>query len=119
MRFNDIPAEVFSLRMIQSHGSTSIKERPVSSVALSVTNPGEYEIFAGRDLILATPVDKRQAADLDREFASGQSYLARITDIDANNGFSLEVAFFAKGMLELGSQDIGVDEYVAEQMGKI
>ena len=119
MKFNDIPAEVFSLRMVQLYGGASIKERPVSSVALSVTNPGEYEIFAGRDLILATPVDKRQAADLDREFASGQSYLARITDIDANNGFSLEVAFFAKDTLEFGSQDIGVDEYVAEQMGKI
>ena len=119
MKFNEIPAEVTSLRMTQSYGGVTLKEKAVNSISQSITSSGEYEIYSGRDLIMAAPVDPRQAFDLDRELAAGSSYLARITDIDANNGFSLEVVFFSKTTLEFGEQDIGVDEYVAEHMNQI
>lgn len=117
MRFNDIPAEILSLRMLQP--DKGLRQGPLTSVAQSTLNPGEYELFTQRGLILAKPVDERQAAELDRELASGSSYLAQIADVDAEGGFSLEIAFFAKVTLEMGEQDIGVDEYVAKGMNKV
>ena len=117
MKFNDIPAEILSLRMTQP--DKSLKERPVTSIAQSITSPGEYEIYTYNGLVLASPVDRRRASDLDRELASGSPYLAQIADVDAEGGFSLEVIFFAKTTLEMGEQDIGVDEYVAEGMNRI
>lgn len=120
MKFNEIPADIFSLRMIQTMGgSEKLRECPVLSIAQSTTFHGEYELYVSNGLVMAEPTDPRQAANMDRELSSGSSYLARIVDIDAEGGFTLEIAFFSKHPLEIGEQDIGVDEYVVDGMRKI
>lgn len=120
MKFNEIPADIFELRMVQANGGKEkLRECPVIKVSQSVTFHGEYELYIKGSLIMAEPVDPRQAANMDRELSSGCAYLARIADIDTEGGFTLEIAFFAKQPLEIGEQDIGVDEYMVEGMRKI
>lgn len=121
MKFHDIPAEIFTLRMFQPLGSTkNIKEGSVTHVAQSNISDGEYELVVPGGLVLARPVEERKASELNRELATGSSYLARIADVDEHGGFSLEIAFFSRATLEIGrEQDIGVDEYVLNGMRKI
>ena len=121
MRFSDIPVETVSVRMYLTYKYARLREGFVSRIVQSPENPsGEYEIYTEDDVIVAEPVDRREAASkLDWELSSGSSYLAQISDVDPMGGFTLEVAFFARAPLEIGEQDIGVDEYIAERMGRI
>lgn len=121
MKFGDMPVEIVGIRMIRPYKGAKLKDCPVLKIVQSPENPSaEYELYTEGDVIIAEPVDGREAASkLDRELSSDPSYLAQITDIDAAGGFTLEVAFFAREPLEMGEQDIGVDEYIAEQMGII
>ena len=90
MKFHDIPAEIFTLRMFQPLGSTkNIKEGSVTHVAQSNISDGEYELVVPGGLVLARPVEERKASELNRELATGSSYLARIADVDEHGGFYL------------------------------
>lgn len=121
MKFSDLPIETVEVRMVVTYRGAKLKNCPVLKVIQSPDNPtAEYEIYTEEDVIIAEPVDEREAASkLDRELSSDPSYLAQITDLDSNGGFTLEVAFFSKDPIEIGEQEIGVDEYIAERMGVI
>jgi hypothetical protein len=121
VKFSDIPVEIVTVRMFLAYRHARLKEGPVSRIVQSPESSfGEYEIYTEDDVIVAEPVDRREASSkLDWELSSGPSYLAQISDVDPMGGFTLEVAFFAKAPLEIGEQDIGVDEYIAERMSRI
>lgn len=121
MKFSDIPVETVEVRMLRTYQDKKLKDCSVLKIVQSPENPSsEYEVYTEDGIVIAEPVDKREAAaKLDRELSADPSYLAQITDIDSGGGFTLEVAFFAKEPLEIGEQDIGVDEYIAERMGAI
>ena len=121
MKFSDIPVEIVTVRMFLAYRHARLKEGPVSRIVQSPESSfGEYEIYTEDDVIVAEPVDRREASSkLDWELSSGPSYLAQISDVDPMGGFTLEVAFFAKAPLEIGEQDIGVDEYIAERMSRL
>lgn len=121
MKFSDIPVDTVEVRMLRAYRGKRLKSCSVLKIIQSPENPfSEYELYTEDDIIVAEPIDKREAAaKLDRELSSDPSYLARIIDIDLKGGFTLEVAFFAKAPLEIGEQDIGVDEYIVERMSAI
>ena len=120
MKFADIPGEHLTFKMLQTYaGNEKLRECPVSRVSQSTTSLGEYELYTSKTVIMAKARDERQISRLDMELSTDPAYLAQLVDIDAGGGFTLEIVFFAKGALEMGKQDIGVDEYVAERMGII
>ena len=120
MKFADIPGEHLTFKMLQTYaGNEKLSECPVSRVSQCTTSLGEYELYTSKTVIMAKARDERQISRLDMELSTDPAYLAQLVDIDAGGGFTLEIVFFAKGTLEMGKQDIGVDEYVAERMGKI
>lgn len=121
MKFQDIPADILTIRMKWTEGATAavLQEQPVFSVESSQTRPNEFEIRLRDSLVFAQPVAAADIRRLDSELASGRATLAQIANPAADGSIELQIAFFTGECLEMGELEIGVDEYVERTVGRL
>lgn len=117
MKFQDLPVEIFSVRVASTDGS-SLERHLAGSVSVDVLQvlPSEVEsVFelALRDSILSvTPTRQADSIRLIGELRLGRAQLARISNPAPDGSVDLSVAFFVGTPLEMGDLEIGIDEYV-------
>lgn len=117
MKFQELPVELFSIRVSSTDGSSL--ERHLagrSSVDVMQVMPSEEEgVFdlALRDSSVSiTPSRQADSTRLTGELRVGRAQLAIISSPAADGSVDLTIAFFIGSMLEMGAVEIGIDEYV-------
>lgn len=120
MKFEDIPAEIMSIRVKSTDAIvTELKAQPVLSVSVCLTRPGEFEIRLTDSSIFVKPTVVTDNRRLGNELASGRALLAQLANPAKDGSVELQVAFFPGECSEMGDVDIGVDEYVEQAVAKI
>lgn len=120
MNFTDIPTRILTLRIKRKDGAIgSLPEGPVFSVSPCATRPGEFELRVKDALIFAKPVSDADGRRLTRELATGCANLAQLANPARDGSVELQVAFFAGDCRDMGSVEVGVDEYVEEMYAAI
>ena len=120
MKFADIPIPATSIRVNPIQGNVdSLMEQPVFALDVSPTIPDALVLRLKDSLITVKTINEVDARNLRNELLGGQSYLAQLTNIAKDNTFDLQYVFFVGNILEMGSIDIGVDEYVTDAISKI
>src|SRR5262245_53622385 len=125
MKFQDIPAEPFSVRVKSTDGS-SFEDRfaastPVLPVARIVPNeaPGTFDLALSDSIVSVTSVSEADAQRLNSELSTGRAMLAQLSDLAQDGSVELRIAFFAGYVAELGDVEIGVDDYVETRYRKM
>lgn len=120
MRFQDLPAKILTVRVVQADGSKpALQEQPVFSVEASQTHPGEFEIRLKDSVALVQPFINADTRRLNSELASGSAILAQLANPAADRSIELQIAFFAGDCLQMGEVEIGVDEYIEDTIAKM
>jgi len=120
MKFQDIPADIFSIRIGRTdNAAEALQEQPVFSVDVSLTRPDEFEIRLMDSIVFARPVVVGDIRRLNSELASGRAILAQLANPAADGSIELQITFFTGECLEMGEIEIGVDEYVEDAMARI
>lgn len=122
MNFQDIPADIFTIRMklTDSSATAVLEEEPsVFSVEPNRTRSGEFEIRLKNCVVFAQPVAEADIHRLDLELASGRAMIAQLANPAADGSIELQIAFFTGECLEMGEIEIGVDEYVVDAMARL
>jgi hypothetical protein len=120
MKFQDIPADILTIRVKRTdNAATALQEQPVFSVDASLTRPDEFEIRLKDSVVFVEPVVDTDVRRLNSELASGRAILAQLANPAADGSIELQIAFFAGECLEMGEVEIGVDEYVERAVTKI
>ena len=120
MKFADIPIPATSIRVnpIQGNADT-LKEQPVFSIGVSPTIPDAFVLRLKDTQITVKTTNEVDARNLRNELSGSQSFLAQIANIANDNTFDLQFVSFVGNVLDMGSIDIGVDEYVVDAISKI
>lgn len=120
MKFEDLPAEIQTIRIRQrENSSVELKEQPVFSVEASQNRPDEFEIRLRESVVDVRPVVEADIRRLNSELASGQAILAQLSNLATDGSIELQIAFFTGECLEMGEVEIGVDEYVEGAMAEM
>jgi hypothetical protein len=120
MKFNDLPADILSIRMKHPDDfSVPLEEQHVFNISLSMTRPGEFEVRLKESVVFLTPIRTAEIRRLGQELARGSSMLAQLANPAKNGSIELQIAFFTADCLEMGDVEIGVDEYVEQRVAKI
>ena len=121
MNFEDLPAEILTLRVKRTDYAASelLKEQPVFAVEPSRNRPGEFEIRLKDFVFFAKPTIGNDIRRLNAELASGRAMLARLANPAADESIELQIAFFTGECLEMGEVEIGVDEYVENRVAQM
>ena len=95
MKFNDIPAEIISIR-VRPIGSdvAKLEAQPVMAVSACPARPGEFEIRAGDAMHYVKPVVHADIRRLGSELAAGRAMLAQLANPAADGSVELQMAFF-------------------------
>lgn len=120
MHFNDLPAEIISIRVRAKDGSLSkLVEQPVLSITANLERPGVFELSLMESVVFAMPVSDPDIRRLGNELADGRAMLAQLVNSAKDGSMDLQVAFFSGEPLEMGSVDVGVDEYVLSGLNRL
>lgn len=120
MKFQDIPADILTIRVKPTGISAApLSEQAVFSIASCPIRPGEYEICLKDSTIFVKPTVGAEIRRLGSELASGRAMLAQLANPAMDRSVELQVAFFTGECWEMGDVDIGVDEYVEQAVEKI
>lgn len=120
MKFEDIPADILTIRIRQTKSSAAeLQEQPVFSVEASQKRPDEFVIRLENSVLDVRPVVVKDIRRLNSELASGHAMLAQLANPAADGSIELQIAFFTGECLEMGEIEIGVDEYVENAMAKV
>lgn len=120
MKFQDIPANILTIRIKRSdNAADALQEQAVFSVDTSPPRQDEFEIRLKDTLVFVQPVAANDIRRLNYELASGCAMLARLANPAADKSIELQIAFFTGGCLEMGDIEIGVDEYVENAVTRI
>ena len=120
MKFQDIPAEILSIRVKRSDNvAQTLQEQPVLSVEASAIHQDEFEIRLKNSVVFVRPVIANDIRRLDSELANGRAILAQLANFASDGSIELQIAFFTGECLEMGEVEIGVDEYVKNGIAKI
>ena len=120
MNFQDIPAEIVTIRAKRTAKSTeALQEQTVFSVDASRTRPDEFEIRLKDSVVFVQPVVDADIRRLNFELAGNRAILAQLANPAADGSIELQIAFFTGECLEMGEVEIGVDEYVEKGIAKI
>lgn len=120
MKFQDIPADILTLRIKPTGDDVAaLREQPVLSVEADPSRPDEFDIRLKDALVSVRPVADNDVRRLNAELASGRALLAQLVNPAADGSTDLRIAFFTGECLEMGDVDIGVDEYVEDAVAKL
>jgi hypothetical protein len=117
MKFQDIPADILSIRVrLADHCTQDWRDQAVYSIEYDLSRPGEFDLRL-KDAMIAvqtvTAIDNRR---LNAELAIGRALLAQLANRAADGSMELQIAFFSGPCLEMGELEIGVDEYAEKAM---
>lgn len=118
MKFQDIPANILTVRIKRTDNGEALKEQPVFSVDANPSRMDEFEIRLKDAVAFVHPVVATDIRRLNAELASGRALLAQLASSAADGSVELQIAFFTGDCLEMGDVDIGVDEYVYDGLRK-
>ena len=120
MKFEDIPAQIMSIRVKSTDSpQKDLDEQPIQSVTAYQSRPGNFEIHLKDCVAFVEPTVKADIRRLDNELSQGHSYLAQLTNPAVDGSIELQIAFFSGQCLPIGDIDLGVDEYVETSLNKI
>jgi hypothetical protein len=120
MKFEDVPAEIISVRVKTTDTVLAeLKAQPVMSVSSCRVRPGEFELHLKDSITFIKPTIDADIHRLSNELASGRAMLAQLANPATNGSIELQIAFFTGECLEMGDEEIGVDEYVEQAVEKI
>ncbi len=111
MKFEEIPAPKFSLRVNPKNTEVILPTEDLLSVELTRVR-GEFDLFTKQSVfsvVPTNPVDINQLSDL---LASGRTFLAKLTDPAPDGSALLNMVQFCGEKLEMGDLEIGIDEKV-------
>jgi hypothetical protein len=125
MKFHDIPAETFSVRVrstdgtsFENHFAGSKSSVPVVRVMPSET-PDVFELALSSTLVSVTPTIDSGAQRLNRELGAGRAVLAQLSELASDGSADLRIAFFVGTVIDMGDLEIGVDEYVEQGVNRV
>jgi hypothetical protein len=124
MKFYDMPAEIFSIRVASTDGS-SLGRHLANAPSIDViqVTPGEEEsVFALAlpDSVLSVrPTRGADGVRLGGELRFGRAQLAQLSNLASDGSVDLSIAFFVGPPVEMGDVEIGIDEYVEEGARRI
>ena len=118
MKFQNIPANILTVRIKRTDNDDPLKEQPVFSVDTNPSRMDEFEIRLKDAVAFVHPVVATDIRRLNAELASGRALLAQLANSAADGSVELQIAFFTGDYLEMGDVDIGVDEYVEDGLRK-
>lgn len=120
MKFEDIPApqSVFRVKAIQEDIPV-LKEQPVFSITVSPTVPDAFNLRLKDAFFSVKPEKEVDIRSLRNELSGGKSVLAQISNVAKDQSFDLQLVTFTGDILEMGTIDLGVDEYVEESLSQI
>lgn len=119
MKFQDIPADILTLRVKPTGNAVALREQPVLSVEADPSRPDQFDIRLKDALVSVRPVADNDVRRLNAELASGRALLAQLDNPAADGSTDLRIAFFTGECLEMGGIDIGVDEYVEDAVARL
>ena len=125
MRFDDIPVEIFSVRIKSTDGSSLGRyfsdASPSRSVALVVPSEttGSFDIAVDGSMVTVAPTTDAGARRLNGQLSAGRAMLAQLSDLAMDDSAELRIAFFIGTVIDMGSVEIGVDEYVEKGVNKL
>jgi hypothetical protein len=119
MKFQDIPADILTLRVKPTGDVGALREQPVLSVEADPSRPDEFDIRLKDALVSVRPVADNDVLRLNAELASGRTLLAQLANPAADGSTDLRIAFFTGECVEMGNVDIGVDEYVEDAVAEL
>ena len=121
MKFLDIPADHFSVRVASTDGLTLERHFPIASDTASVlhvapsSTPGMFELSLSDAIVTVTPTSTALGRRLNSELGLGRAMLGELAELAPNGSAELRLAFFPGEVLEMGTVEIGVDEYVEKR----
>lgn len=119
MNFEDIPARILKIRVRRADGTgAALQAQPVFAVDVKTARQDEFDIRLKDALVSVTPVIKPDVRRLASELVRGDAYLAQLANPAVDGSIELWIAFFTGECREMGSVEIGVDEYVEAAMAK-
>jgi hypothetical protein len=125
MKFQDIPAELISVRLKSTDGSPfegrfagSTSALPVARVVPSEA-PNTFDLVLSDSIMSVTPTSESDAQRLNKELSAGRAMLAQLSSLAPDGSVELRIAFFPGYVAEMGDVEIGVDEYVERRWQKI
>ncbi|CAL8479460.1 DEAD/DEAH box helicase [Caballeronia sp. S22] len=119
MNFEDIPVQRLSIRVRPTHGVALDGYQPVFSIDASGTKAHQFDLRLKDGIVTAAVVLEADSRRLNAELAWGRTMLARLANRAADGSVELQIAFFFGECLEMGSVEIGVDEFVDASVAKI
>lgn len=112
MKFEDIPAPSFSLRVKPKNPQAALPAEDVLSVELTRIRE-EFKIYTQEKSFTVTPTNPADVNQLASILSSGRTFLAKLSNPapDGTDGSAeLTFALFYDERLEMGNVDIGIDE---------
>lgn len=120
MKFQDIPTEILSIRVKPAAKvAGALCAQPVFSVVASPTRAGEFEACLKDAHVFVKPVLNADIQRLNAELAMGHAMLAQLANPASDESIELQIAFFTGECLDMGTVEIGVDDYVERAVTKI
>lgn len=78
MKFQDIPADILTLRVKPTGNAVALREQPVLSVEADPSRPDQFDIRLRDALVSVRPVADNDVSRLNAELASGRALLAQL-----------------------------------------
>ena len=119
MKFENIPAELYTVRLTPLDNRIKIaNDTPVVSIQLSSRDINAVEIAVNKQVILAQTSNDTEYKKLNSQLGQGNTRIAVVSNQAPDSSFDLRFYTFQDKCLDLGSVDVGVDEYVVEKLAK-
>lgn len=113
MNFDDIPSDIFCVRIKSVNPSESLsKEIPVLGIVASSSINNAFEIRIEKKLLTVIPANESDSKRLGSEFLKGASHLGMLKNPAHDGSIELQMFTFSGGVLEMGTFDVGVDEEI-------
>lgn len=100
MKFLDIPANHFSVRVASTDGLTLERHFPIASDTASVrhvapsSTPGVFELSLSDAIVTVTPTSTALGRRLNSELGLGRAMLGELAELAPNGSAELRLAFF-------------------------
>lgn len=124
MKFHELPAEIFSIRVASTDGS-SMEQHLAPQQFIDVIRVLSSEVAGVFDLVLCDsmlsvrPIRGADSIRLNQELTRGRSLLAQLSDPASDRSVELSIAFFFGETIDMGEVELGLDELAEDSAKKI
>lgn len=119
MKFDDIPSDIFCVRVKSVNPSESFsQEMPVLGISASSSINNAFEIRVEKKLFTVIPVTESDSKRLGNELLKGASHLGVLKNPAHDGSIELHMATFPGRLLEMGMFEVGVDEEIERSINK-